>query len=309
MPFRAMRNVKSYGQLVSVVIPVYNRIESLQRSVKSVLEQTYAYLEVIIVDDGSETDTGSIVRSVGDGRIRFVQHKVNRGAAAARNTGIEVAQGNWIAFLDSDDWWNEKKIEIQLKVIETADSDLGVVFCGSKLHFGPAAKSQVELPEQDLDLRVRLARENCIPGGTSTPIVRGSLLREVGGFDEGYPSCQDWELWLRLSQICDFKGIREPLTNMDISGSDRISANYEVAQAGHERILKMYRDRIERAGFLADHWFRLGRICAAQGDMQAARSYFLRAVSEKPGRPYWWAVLASAFAGEKVYKCAKRLMI
>jgi glycosyltransferase involved in cell wall biosynthesis len=291
-------------QLVSVVVPVYNRPGSLRRAVESVLQQTHDHLEIIVVDDGSTTDIGSVIRSIDDERTYFIQHEVNRGAAAARNTGIEVAQGDWVAFLDSDDWWNERKIEVQLKSIRAADPDVGVAFCGCNLHPGPGGKDRVELPRQDLDIQVQLARENCIPGGMSTPIVRNSLLREVGGFDEGYPSCQDWDLWLRLSQVCKFKFIPEPLTNMNVSGSDRISVNFEAARIGHERILNTYRDRIERAGFLADHWFRLGRICAAQGDMKAARSYLMKAIQKKPSQMYWWGTAASAFAGKTLYQCA-----
>jgi len=88
---------------VSVIIPTYNRAHTIGRAIKSVLNQTYQDFEIIVVDDGSTDNTEEVVKSFRDKRIRYIQHKKNKGAAAARNTGIKSAKGKYIAFQDSDD--------------------------------------------------------------------------------------------------------------------------------------------------------------------------------------------------------------
>ena len=111
-----------YGDLVSVVIPTYNRTESLRRAAASVLAQTYANLELIIVDDASDVPGAqAVAEALDDPRVRFVRREVNGGAGAARNTGVEAAKGDLIAFHDSDDEWLLDKLE---RVSELAREDV-----------------------------------------------------------------------------------------------------------------------------------------------------------------------------------------
>src|SRR4030043_1337098 len=101
---------------VSVIIPTYNRAHLVGRSIRSVLNQTYQDLEVIVVDDGSKDNTAEIVRGITDPRIVFLKHEKNRGVSAARNTGLKAARGKYIAFQDSDDEWLPQKLEKQLEL-------------------------------------------------------------------------------------------------------------------------------------------------------------------------------------------------
>jgi glycosyltransferase involved in cell wall biosynthesis len=108
--------------LISVIIPVYNRTDLLPRAVNSVLNQTYDNLEIIVVDDGSTEDIEGVLDKFDDVRIHYIRHEANRGVAAARNTGMRFAHGEYVAFLDSDDEWFERKIERQLSdLIERGD--------------------------------------------------------------------------------------------------------------------------------------------------------------------------------------------
>ena len=102
---------------ISVIIPTYNRVNLLNRAINSVLRQTFSDFEVIVVDDSSEDDTKAVVETLKDPRIRYICHDENRGAAAARNTGIRVSRGEHIAFLDSDDEWLSKKLELQIDAL------------------------------------------------------------------------------------------------------------------------------------------------------------------------------------------------
>lgn len=110
------------NDLVSIIIPVYNRTKELQRAVYSVLNQTYQQFEIIIVDDGSHENIKLVVDRIfsDHSKIRYLRHEKNFGAQAARNTGIKAAKGEWIAFLDSDDEYLPDSIEVRLNKASTA---------------------------------------------------------------------------------------------------------------------------------------------------------------------------------------------
>lgn len=122
------------GGLVSVVIPCYNGRAYVADAIESVLAQTYPRLEVIVVDDGSSDDSRDVVRAIGDGRVRLVEHEKNRGIAAARNTGIRSARGGCVGFLDQDDTWRPRKLEKQIAVLEgDRAGEIGLVFTGREI--------------------------------------------------------------------------------------------------------------------------------------------------------------------------------
>ncbi|MCD8011765.1 MAG: glycosyltransferase family 2 protein [Lachnospiraceae bacterium] len=116
--------------MVSVIIPTYNRAKTIERSLNSVLSQTYKDLEVIIVDDGSDDNTKEVVDSVSDSRVRYY-YQDNQGACCARNLGIDVAKGDYISFQDSDDVWISNKLEIQMRVFEE-HKDADIVCCKTR---------------------------------------------------------------------------------------------------------------------------------------------------------------------------------
>ena len=115
---------------ISVVIPTYNRAHLIKKAINSVFEQTYQDFEIVIIDDGSKDNTEEIVKSINDGRIRYIKHEKNKGEAGARNTGIENSKGEYIAFLDTDVTWSKDKLEKQLNILESSPADVGVVFTG-----------------------------------------------------------------------------------------------------------------------------------------------------------------------------------
>ena len=118
------------SQLVSVILPLYNRAESIVGAINSVLDQTYRNLELIVVDDASTDQSIELVEAISDPRIRLLRHETNQGAAAARNTGIEAAKGGYVAFQDSDDEWLPEKLDKQMQVFLAAPEGVGAVYCG-----------------------------------------------------------------------------------------------------------------------------------------------------------------------------------
>jgi glycosyltransferase involved in cell wall biosynthesis len=179
---------------ISVVIPAYNSATYLKDALNSVLSQTFKSHEIILVDDGSTDQTEEIARSYGD-QIRYIKQK-NQGSAAARNTGIHEATGDWVAFLDSDDLMLPDRLRKQVALIP-ASSNLAVVYSGfSYLYPNGAIKEMPAFPAKELWPALRY-RTPILP---STSIVRRSALLEIGGFNPGPRSrlIEDWDLWFRL---------------------------------------------------------------------------------------------------------------
>lgn len=110
--------------LVSVIIPTYNVEKYIEKAIQSVLDQTYPNIEIIVVDDGSTDHTVDVVRSFHDERIKLFINERNMGPSYSRNRGIKEAKGEWIAFLDGDDWWDKERLEKLLNVAETYQADV-----------------------------------------------------------------------------------------------------------------------------------------------------------------------------------------
>lgn len=227
--------------LVSVIIPAYNRAAALPRAINSVLAQTYRDLEIIVVDDCSKDNTSEVIKGFADERIVYLRHAVNKGGAAARNTGIDRSRGEVIAFLDSDDEWTPEKLKRQMELLEKSGPQCGVVYTALQAVYEDTGKTQF-LPA---DLKGSFLNELLIGNYVrtfSSVIVRRSFLVSVGGLDPTLKSCQDWDLYIRLMKQCAFECINEPLTIYYVNKQDpsRISNARRSIIQGHETIAKKY---------------------------------------------------------------------
>ena len=230
--------------LVSVIIPTHNRAGLVSRSIRSVLDQTYQAVEVIVVDDGSSDDTGTVVRGISDPRVRYLRHEQPRGACAARNSGIDAARGEWMAFLDDDDRFLPRKIERQLAV---AADCVAVVTAFQRL----GGSHPRVLGMQTIEL-AHLRRGNRFSG--SGILARAEVARSVR-FDESLPRGQDWDFLIRLVASGTVRYLPEIL--------------FEVDNGPHVRITNWMKgrsfDEIERSAiplvkklkpFLGGYWTR-----------------------------------------------------
>jgi glycosyltransferase involved in cell wall biosynthesis len=203
---------------VSVVIPTRDRAELLSRTVAAALGQQDVKLELVVVDDGSADHTAEAVAALTDERIRFVRNDSPRGVAAARNRGIAVAGGAWVAFCDDDDLWAPDKLAAQLRAAHEAGA--GWVYTGDVniddrlrvLSGGPPPD-----PETVLE---RMPRLNPIVSGGSNVLVRADLLAEAGGFDEALRRTEDWDLWIRLTRLSMPAWVCRPLVAYRFHGSN-----------------------------------------------------------------------------------------
>ncbi len=220
---------------VSVIIPTYNRAASIGRAIESVLSQTYAHYELIVVDDGSTDGTMSLLETYAD-RIRVI-HQNNRGVSAARNTGIRAAGGLFIALLDSDDCWLPQKLEMQTAFFRTCPRALicqtEEIWIRNGKRVNPKKRHQKfsgMIFEKTLPL--------CLVS-PSAVMIRKSLFDEVGFFDESLPACEDYDLWLRITWKYPVHLIDTPLIVKHGGHSDQLSRMPELDKYRIQALVKI----------------------------------------------------------------------
>jgi GT2 family glycosyltransferase len=184
--------------LVSVVVPTLGREQFLWLTLRSALWQRDVDLEVIVVDDGPSESAAAVVERLDDPRICLRRHGRRRGAAAARNTGIAHARGEWVAFLDDDDLWAPDKLAAQLAAAQEADCDW--VYTGAAAVDHKHRVLHVEPPVSSQEVVDWLPVRNVVPAGASNVLVRARALAAAGGFDETLRYVEDWELFIRLAR-------------------------------------------------------------------------------------------------------------
>ncbi len=194
---------------VSVVIPTYNSAEYLSEAIDSVLSQSYDNWEILIVDDGSTDNTRDIIKKY-DNSIKYY-YKKNEGVSKARNFGIEKAQGKYVAFLDSDDYWEVDKLERQVASLENENISGRACYSSFTLFEGGFNIVGVRKSERYSSALEDLMLQCNVVGTPSTVIVERSLFDNVGGFDPALSLCADWEMWIRLATVTEFIYIEEPL--------------------------------------------------------------------------------------------------
>lgn len=291
------------GPRVSVVLPTYNRADVVDRAIESVLDQTYTGFELVVVDDASTDDTDAVVGAFDDDRIRYVEHRENRGASAARNTGIRAATGEIIAFQDSDDVWGAEKLERQVAVFDRTDGEVGVVYTGT-WRDRDGERRYVPGPGVDPksgDVRDALFAQNFVT--TQAAAVRAPCFERVGTFDEDLPALVDWELWLRVAEHYEFRYVDEPLVTAHVR-ADSISRMDDRKVRARERIVRKHRDRFPRKQ-LARQLFWVGHGCLKVGRPTAGRRYLTEAMRTDWRLRYLAAAVLSVF-GSRWYSAVIR---
>ncbi len=183
---------------VSVVIPYHNDADTIERAVQSVLAQSFTDFELLIVDDGSEDQLiGPIGDSAAHG-VRVIRHETNRGAAAARNSGIKQSKGRYVAFLDADDSWRPNKLARQLEALGNAEAGVAACVSGFALH--REGTGNVEIHDRALqDSTIEELLWGCPYSPGSTMICDRQCFDTVGLFDEGLRRLEDWDWLLRFA--------------------------------------------------------------------------------------------------------------
>ena len=266
--------------LVTVVVPTRDRADMLLQTVRTVLAQSVP-LELVVVDEGSSDDTLVRLRALDDPRVRVVHHDVPRGLPRARNAGIEVAEGEVVAFVDDDDLWSPDKLALQLAALDEHGASWAV---GGSVTFSAGPRlERVDEVGHPAEIASRLPYANAVPGGGSNAIVLRSALDRVGGFDPQIPQVADWDLWIRLAELGPPAVVPRPLLAYRRHGGNMSRRSDEmIAQA---RVIDE-RYRYLRGGRSLDwpdlyRW--LTRSALVSGDWRGARRLALSTV--RAGHP------------------------
>ncbi|MFP4197893.1 MAG: glycosyltransferase family 2 protein, partial [Methanomassiliicoccales archaeon] len=244
--------------LVSVVLTTFNRSNLVTRAIRSVLNQTYENLEIIVVDDCSDDDTEEIVKSIRDDRLRYFRNKRNEGASSARNRGIDLSRGDYVAFQDDDDEWLPDKLESQVEILSSAPDKVGLVYCktlrrrdGEEKYFPRFKKLCMEG-----DIHNALLVRNLII--TPAALVRKICLKKVGGFDTGLEALVEWELWIRFSKEYEVRYIDRALL-ISYETEKSISSDYTSAVNSLVKIVNKHKmDMGSNQKALSRQYRRLG---------------------------------------------------
>lgn len=265
--------------LVSVVIPTYERPSYLRGAVETAVGQTWPNLEVVVVDDGSSEEYAEAMVESFDDRVALVRHGENRGLSAARNTGVEATGGEYVAFLDDDDRWHEEKIGRQVAVLEE-EPTVGLVTCCLAAVDPDGRVLRCERSKPDGDLSDRIYLRNLI-GTPSRVLVRRDAFDAVGGFDEGLPTKQDWDLYIKLCRDWRVRCLSDVLCLRTVH--DSMSSDPDDADRDLMRIRRRYEDEIRAAGLwertMAEHHRKVAVTALHRGRRTEARGHARDAIS------------------------------
>jgi glycosyltransferase involved in cell wall biosynthesis len=239
---------------VAVVIPTYNRNSKLQRAVDSVLRQTYENWELYVVNDAPENSIQDVIPD--DDRIECIQHDENKGAPAARNTGIRMSKAPYIAFLDDDDAWKPEKLERQVNAFRELSQNYGLVYTGRDVVKNDTVV-KIHHPDTTGEVFDELLAGNFIP--SETPVVRRECIERIGGFDTELESSQDFDLWLRIARYYKVSAVPDSLAIAYQGHEDRISKNMRRKYSGKMRFINKYREDLEEnPAAMSTHLKQLG---------------------------------------------------
>lgn len=269
---------------VGVVIPAYNAAATIDETLFSVRAQTWRDLDIVVVDDGSNDDTSTLVRNHmrEDRRVRLVQ-STNGGVARARNTGIEEVKADLIACVDADDLWHSRKVELQLDAFEQAKGKPGLVYCwfvvidelNRIIRYGNRDKARGNV------LR-RMCLGNLIGSGSSALFTR-SAVEGVGGFDpglrdQGAQGCEDLKLYFALAESHDFAvvpqylvGYRATPASMSSDG-DRMLRSYDLVMGPARDRYPQHTDQFSRGRVFLTQW--LLERAVSYGSPEQAKAMF-----------------------------------
>ncbi len=288
--------------LISAIIPSYNSAEMLTDAIASVLAQTRPPDEIIVVDDGSEDGTAEVCARLGTD-IHYI-HQDNAGASAARNTGIEAAGGDWLAFLDADDLWDPKKLELQITALEeNPEADFAVT---AALAWSADTQSyhqyRYDGPLDPDVMRRQLLVRNILSGLCSSLLIRRDTIEDVGGFASG-KACEDRRLAIALLEkyravLVDVPLIRQRPGPAHFTNPERHRFEMLSLISDHDELFS----QLDPTGRLKRHararmYERSGMHYLENGDLPTAARDLRQAAKLWPLMPNPWKVLLNAYLG------------
>lgn len=270
--------------LVSIVIPTYNRVEDLKRAISSIYSQTFEDWEILVIDNNSDDETEQYVKKLNNKKIKFFSINNDGVIARSRNLGIKNASGKYLAFLDSDDWWLPKKLEISIKYLKEGASiiyhDLYRVKKRNQFfHFSRAKTRHLKAPIIDDLLFNGWAINN------SSVVVNKIFLESVGGFSvkKELVGAEDYDAWIKISKLTE-NFVKIPITlGYYWEGGGNIS-NPKRSLVNIAEIEVAYREKIEKfklSEYFFNSYFVKGRANYLLGNYSLAKENFDTVLTKK----------------------------
>lgn len=274
--------------LVTAVITTYKRsADILERALKSIVNQTYKNIEIIIVNDCPDNnknndDIKGMLRKYDNENIKYIVVEKNGGACKARNIALNASKGKYIAFLDDDDEWLPKKIELQVLKMET-DSSCSIVYCNSISKIVEDNKEKIHFKEyQPEGIIYNILLKKNIIGSCSFPLIRTKDLLEVKGFREDMPALQDWELYIRILKNNSALYVDEPCVRYYFYKGDRLSRNHNNRIIAYEKILNEINDDLILDNDSSYEFYMMGvYFYSLAKDIRNAFRYYFKAIRLK----------------------------
>ena len=285
---------------VSAIIPTYNRSDTVTAAIRSVLDQTFTDLELLVVDDASSDDTEAVCRGIDDKRLRYVRQERNRGVAAARNRGILESRGRYLAWLDSDDAWKPDRLTKQVELMERSPATVGLIYSGTE-RIDETGQVSVRLPEDHHrgDLADAMLRENVVYGGCGNALMRREVVAAAGFFDPSLPAIEDYDFFLRVCQFVEADFVPEALAVYRDEGVEgRRSRQVEANLRAREMFYDKHAAAMQRAGAAEAFLLETARryLHPTVIDAAAAARLADRARRLAPGSREAWGTLKWALA-------------
>ncbi len=288
---------------VSVIIISYNRAQLLKVAMQTVFDQTFEDFELLIIDDGSPDDTENTVKAFHDPRLRYIKHAQNQGEGAARNSGVQHAEGEYIAFLDDDDEWLPNKLQLQVELLDAQPKHVGFVH-SALINFYADTGEEVEKkrPVETVSGKVfdRLLQDNFVI--LSTVMARKECFDAAGPFDLSIPAGLDYDMWVRISQNYEFAYIDTPLIKYRIHRNN-LGSNFGLQIRGQEAFFNKYHAYISTPGKPNSiRYFKLGLLYCFTNDFKTARRIYLKSIRLYPLNPKPYAGFLMTFLGPWAYR-------
>jgi len=196
------------NELVSVIITTYNRLDLLKKALNSVQQQSYQYIEIIVVDSSDNQETQDYISKYQD--IIYAYSGINH-PNVLRNLGIQCSNGMWIAFLDDDDTWDKDKINKQVQCFKKYD--IGLCYTGKNIMNDNKDKMKYSYKQGRFKSHKKSIMWDNFIGITSSIMIKQNIINQIGDFDESLPALQDYDFEIRVCQKFKIKGINQPLVN------------------------------------------------------------------------------------------------
>ncbi len=298
--------------LVSVIIPTYKRSDYLIRAIESVINQTYSPIEIIVVDDNDgdnefRKDTKKNVgKYIASNNIIYVEHEFNKGISAARNTGLESAKGEYIAFLDDDDEFLPEKIALQVACFQSSNSSVGLVY-GSFIRFETDSNTErIIKPKHAGNLQNILGLNHI--GSPSMVMCTKKAIDKVNGFDVTFRSREDIDFYYRLAKHYNFSYVQDVIMKYYIHPNIQLSKIHTDKIAYMIQFIEKYGLELENP---VSRWSeiqeRLGELHAVNGNRKMALGAFAKAYKVKPKRFSILVKAGFALLGSKMYRKIRKV--